>query len=258
MDDALFSPREVQFLNLPQVKAIVVTTGEAKLAFERLGVVRPIWVVPQGVSMEQIDSDRSRQIRMQLKEGRDAIVIGYHAPTLTLARDGPRRPRGGEDDLDFLFTAVNEARESEPRIKLWLFGEPSESVKQYAAEVPAAWIQLFGYIPHPDILNYISNVDIGVYPRTKPQSPARFNVKLAEFMACGVPVVSTKLEGSSVLGDIHCGILCDSRGDFSQALVELAQSPEKRGELGNAGLAYARQNLDWSALVPIYKRILSG
>ncbi len=32
--------------------------------------------------------------------------MGYHAPTLTMAEDGPRRARAGQDDLDFLFAIV--------------------------------------------------------------------------------------------------------------------------------------------------------
>src|SRR6266550_603353 len=49
IDDPVFSPVEVEALNLPQVKAIVVTTEKAKSIFQKLGVHRPIHVIPQGV-----------------------------------------------------------------------------------------------------------------------------------------------------------------------------------------------------------------
>ena len=149
------------------------------------------------------------------------------------------------------------ARRREPLIKLWLFGTCYESVKKYAAERPAGSIKLFGYVPLTDLLNYMSCVDIGVYPRTWIQPPARFNVKLAQFMACGVPVVSTDLDESFIVRETGCGIVCKSQEDFAEALVGLAQSAEKRAELGNAGRIYAKTHLDWSVLVPIYKSILT-
>jgi len=254
IDDPVFSPTEVQLLNLPQVKTIVVTTAKAKTMFEQLGVARPICVIPQGVSMEQFDPYKIQEIRAQFKGERD-VVTGYHAPTLTLSCDGPSRARGDQDDLDFLFAALEKAREVDPRIKLWLFGEPSEAVKQYAAEGGAGWIKLFGYLRLADLLNYISNLDIGVYPRTWSPPPGRFSIKIAQFMACGVPVVSTRADEAFIVQEAQCGIVCASQEYFSKALVELALAPERRTELGKAGQRYAMTNLNWAKLMQRYEQM---
>jgi glycosyltransferase involved in cell wall biosynthesis len=257
MDDPVFSPLEIGILKLPQVRAIVVTTEQAKRIYEENGVTCPIHVIPQGVGIEQFAPEKIDSIRTQFRKESD-IVVGYHAPTLTLRADGPRRPRDGQDDLDFLFSALEDARRTEPKIKLWLIGQSSDSVQKYVADGRSDWIKMFGYIPLSDILNYVSNFDIGVYPRTWKQPPARFNVKLAQFMACGVPVVSTNLDESFIIRETRSGIVCNSPEDFSEALVTLANSEEKRAELANAGRIYALKNLDWSALMPIYKEILMG
>ena len=252
-DDPVYSSTEVRLLNLPQVKAIIVTTEKAKAIFQQLSVVNPIYVIPQGVSIDQIDLHKMRQIRTRFRRDTE-IVVGYHAPTLTLSCDGPARARQGQDDLDFLFDAVKQAREMEPHITLWLFGEPSASVKKYT--IGKSWIKLFGYVPFSDILNYVSNFDIGVYPRTWSPPPGRFSVKIAQFMACRVPIVSTRVDEAFIVQKARCGVVCDSQEDFSRALVELAQSPERRIELGNAGRMYAEANLDWSILVRRYEKIL--
>jgi glycosyltransferase involved in cell wall biosynthesis len=257
MDDPVFTPIEFQILKLPQVKAIVVTTQQAKMIYQQNGISCPIHVIPQGVSVDQIDEQRIRDIGAEFK-GKQDLVVGYHAPTLTMACDGPRRARGGQDDLDFLFAAIEDARKMEPRINLWLIGEPSASVRQYVAEGRESWIKLFGYLPLSDILNYVANFDIGVYPRTWAQPPGRFNVKLAQFMACGVPVVSTSLDESFILKDTRSGVVCDSQRQFSQTLLQLALSAQTRDELGKAGRSYAKTNLDWSLLVPMYKEILAA
>ena len=255
IDDPVFSRAEVAALNLPQVKAIVVTTEQAKSIFEQMGVVRPIYVVPQGVSLGQTDPYEVQAIRTQFKRDGD-VVIGYHAPTLTLSCDGPHRERQGLDDLDFLFTAVEEARKSEPQIKLWLLGETSQSVKKFAAG--KSWIKLFGYIPFSDVLNYVWNFDVAVYPRTYTLPRGRFSIKIVHYMACGIPIISTNVDESFIVKEGSCGIICSSQEDFSKALVESVRSPESRVELGKAGRNYVETNLDWSVLVPRYRSILTG
>jgi glycosyltransferase involved in cell wall biosynthesis len=90
------------------------------------------------------------------------------------------------------------------------------------------------------------------WPRRSP--PARSRVK--KFMACGIPVVSRDLDESFILSEARCGIVCKTQRDFTQALVELTRNREKRASLGKAGRSYAETNLDWSVLVPIYKKVL--
>jgi glycosyltransferase involved in cell wall biosynthesis len=256
MDDPIFSPTEVEILKLPQVKAIVVTTEKAKTIYRQQGITCPIHVVPQGVSVAHTNSNKLARVGTALRN-EDDIVVGYHAPFLTLSADGPRRPRKGQDDLDFLFAAAEKARKRERRIKLWLFGETSESVKRHAAS-RTDWIKPFGYVPLENILGYLGDVDIGVYPRTWSPPPGRFSVKIAQFMASGIPVVSTSLDESFILSEAACGMVCASQEDFARALIELAQYKEKRAALGEAGRRYAEANLDWSVLVPHYRKILAG
>ena len=234
---------------------ILANCEKSKAIFEELGVKRPICVIPQGVSLEQIDINKVEEIRKRFKDERD-VVIGYPSPTLTLACDGPRRSRGDQDDLDFLFAALEKAREVDPRIKLWLFGQTSKTVKQYAAK--AGWIKLFGYIPFTDILNYISNLDIGVYPRTWTPPPGRSSVKISQFMGCGVPIVSTDVDEAFLIEEIGCGIVCNSQESFVKALIQLVRSPQQRAELGRSGKCYAMANLSWSRLLERYQTEVRG
>jgi len=255
IDDPVFSRAEVEALNLPQVKAIVVTTEKAKSIFEQMGVVHPIHVVPQGVPVGQTDPQKVAAVRSEFKNEND-VILGYHAPTLTMVADGSNRRRSDQDDLDFLFRAFDNARKSEPRLKLWLFGNPSAALKEHVDRGHQSSVKLFGYVPFSEMLNYLANVDIGVYPRTWIPPPARFSVKIAQFMGCGIPVVSRELDESFIISETRCGVVCKTQGDFTEALVELARNKEKRAALGEAGRSYAERNLDWSVLVPIYKEVL--
>src|SRR5262245_24689787 len=257
LDDPYFTAEEVKALNLPQVKAVVVTTARAKNIFREMGVTQPIYVIPQGVTVGQVDPAKRRDIRARFKRVGD-VIVGYHAPSLTMMADGSRRTRGDQDDLDFLFTALERARESEPRLKLWLFGDPSEALRTHVMNGRTSWVKLFGYVPFSEMLNYLSDLDIGVYPRTWSPPPGRFSVKIAQFMACGVPVVCTDLDEGSILHEASAGIICQSEEDFSRALIDLARSPDKREALGRAGKNYAETKLDWSVLTPVYMNLLTG
>lgn len=254
IDDPVFTDGEIEALNLPQVKAIVVTTEKARAVFHKRGVRRPIHVIPQGVSLGDTDATRVEDIREQFKQEGD-VVVGYHAPTLTLSSDGPHRMRCGVDDLDLLFHAIEAARMSEPRIQLWLVGEPSRCVRKFSAGKP--WLKLFGYVPFDDVLNYVANFDIAVYPRTYTLPPGRFAVKLAQYMACGIPIVATNRDESCIVKEVSCGMVCDSPNEFGNALVEAARSAEARRELGVRGRRYAEANLEWSALVRKYEELLN-
>jgi glycosyltransferase involved in cell wall biosynthesis len=255
IDDPLYSEAEVRALSLPQVKAVVVTTDRAKALFREKGVTTPIHVIPQGVAMAQVDLAKQREIRARC-ENSDDIIVGFHAPSLTLAADGAQRARGDQDDLDFLFHAVEQARRGEPRLRLWLFGHPSQSLKAHVLQGRHHWVKLFGYVELRQMLTYLSAVDIGVYPRTWSPPPGRFSVKIAQFMACGVPVVSTALDEGLILQEANSGVLCRSADEFAAALLELARSPGKRAELGRSGKDYAEANLDWSVLIPNYLKLL--
>jgi len=243
---------EIALLNLPQVQAIVVTNETAKETYRALGVNKPIFIIPCGVPL-QTDTQRVQRVRAEFRADGD-IVAGYHAPTLTLSRDGRRRFRQGMDDLDFLCATVEDARRVEPRITLWLVGRASASVKAYAAARP--WVRVIGYVPLAELLDYVACFDIGVYPRTGTLPPGRLSYKMAQYMACRVPIVSTAVAESFLVREAACGIICDSQPAFSEALVKLARSPAEAARFGMAGRAYAEHHFDWARLIPYYEQII--
>jgi len=252
-DDPLYTATEVRLFNLPQVRAIVVTTTKAKTLFEQLGVTKEIHVIPQGVPVDGINPQGVAHLREQFKRNGE-FVAGYHAPTLTLLSDGPKRARGGMDDLDLLLAAAEHARRKNPSIVLWLVGTPSDGLQQYADRKP--WIRLLGYVPVSGILDYVSAFDVGVYPRTWSPPPGRFSVKIAQFMACGLPIISTPVDESFIVTEAECGMVCKTSEDFGEGLVTLAGSAERRQALGHAARRYAEKHLDWSVLMRDYEALL--
>src|SRR5262245_57184783 len=74
VDDPVFDSAEIETLRLPQVKAIVVTTEQAKTLYRLRGITCPIHVIWPGVSIEQIESRRVEEINRNLKK-KSAIII---------------------------------------------------------------------------------------------------------------------------------------------------------------------------------------
>jgi glycosyltransferase involved in cell wall biosynthesis len=72
-----------------------------------------------------------------------------------------------------------------------------------------------------------------------------------EAMAMGLPVIATDWGGPADYLDESCGILVKPSSrealvdGFASAMQRLAQSPELRARLGDAGYKRAREHFDW-------------
>lgn len=88
-----------------------------------------------------------------------------------------------------------------------------------------------GEIPHPDLPAYYAGADVFCLPSHEES----FGMANVEAMACGLPVVTTDLEGiKSYLANGENGLLAqigDSR-DLADKLTMLLESPELRSRLG--------------------------
>tara|TARA_R110002110_G_scaffold91264_1_gene237385 strand:- start:41815 stop:43014 length:1200 start_codon:yes stop_codon:yes gene_type:complete len=86
---------------------------------------------------------------------------------------------------------------------------------------------------------------------------------ILEAMSCSLPVIATKVGGSpELVEDGTTGLLVPGNDAqaMCQAIVELAQSPEKRAAMGTAGRQKVENSFNWSRTVAgylgIYDRLL--
>jgi glycosyltransferase involved in cell wall biosynthesis len=249
-DDPKFTLEETRLLNASNVLAIVVTTEPIRQKLLQAGVQNPLVIIPQGVCLGDLDKTEVLSIHQHYRRP-DDIVVGYSAPALFRTTDyNSGNQRTQLDNLDYLLAVTEVAQTLVPSLKLWLFGKPSAAVVQYAKEHPG--VRLFGYIPHHQIVNYIQNLDIAAYPR-QVNLGERFIVKLGEYMACGVPIVSTNVAESFLVREAGAGLIASSEHEFVECVVRLARSPGLRRELGEAGHRFGAQH-DWDTLARRYER----
>jgi glycosyltransferase involved in cell wall biosynthesis len=250
-DDPVFTAERLALLNRPNVLVVVTTTDQLRDRFIREGLQKPCRVIPSGVYLSSLDQSRVKEVRATLGKRDGDIIIGFSVPYLYTDRDREvRSPEAKLRSISFLAAVMENVWNHNPQIFLWLMGKPSRSVRAYEQEHPQ--VRLLGYMPHLDVLNYYANFDIAVYPRLVDFS-GRHSIKLVEFMAAGVPVVSTAVAESFHITESRGGIIAESMEAFANQILRLAGDTQLRRSLGQAGQHYARQ-FDWDELAARYER----
>jgi glycosyltransferase involved in cell wall biosynthesis len=253
-DDPVFSAPEIAALNLPNVAAVVVTSDLVRRKMREAGVRASIEVVPQGVAAGRVDPQRVGAIRRKYSAAAEDVVVGLHQPHFEYASELPSGSVEQMYAVDLLMETMSLARGRNPRLVLWLVGEPSERVREVADRNP--WIRLPGYQPRSELMEYVSAFDIGVYPRTS-DLKGRSSIKLVEYMACGVPVVGFDVEEMRLASEAGAGIAVQGVSEFAEALTSLAEDPGRRKQMGERGKKTARL-YHWDSLSQTYRALLDG
>ncbi len=245
VDDPEFSDEQVALLNRPNVRAYVVTTDRARERFESLGVRTPGHVISQGVDFSGLTEAEREQIAEEHRRPGE-LVVGYVARWLLADPNGKgNHPLDGVAHLLELWDMI---RVRVPSARLWLVGAPDAAARKIAAERPE--ILLLGRIPQSKLPAYIANFDLALYPRRVDHAP--MPIKLAEYIALGVPTVSYDLELSQVLRDTGTGRLASNPDEFVAQVEGLARDGDVRARISAAGHALA-PSFDWDALAERYR-----
>lgn len=116
----------------------------------------------------------------------------------------------GSLDEWFDVAAVRAAAEANPQAQFVLLGRVEDGKVNVLQSVPN--IRLYGEVPYARLPTYMSEFDVGLIPfLVNPLTLATNPIKLYEYFACGMPVVSTALPEVASYG----------------SLVYIASSPEQ-------------------------------
>jgi glycosyltransferase involved in cell wall biosynthesis len=115
-------------------------------------------------------------------------------------------------------------------------------------------VLLFGKLSedYKDVLLRIA--DVAINPIL---SGSGSNLKLAEYFANKIPVVTTSIgaRGYSIEDSRHA-IICDKR-DFSDKILELLNNKELRAILIENAFSYVKKDLDWQVLAKQFQHVLT-
>jgi glycosyltransferase involved in cell wall biosynthesis len=250
IDDPKLNTNIVSRLNHPRVVAVVTTTSLLRSTLVEGGLKTPCFVIPSGVDLKKIDSTESQRLMSMYPRESGTIRLGYALPRYYLDEEIPEQNRELKlRSIGWLLEVMQAVWNSRPEIELWLLGKPSREAKRVCSS--EGRIKMLGYIPYEQILAYYSLFDIALYPRTV-DFQGRHSIKLIEFMACGLPIVSTGVSESFHVARAEAGLICDSEEAFVEAILTLAGNITLRKTFGEKGRRYA-QGFDWDRLARRYE-----
>jgi phosphatidyl-myo-inositol alpha-mannosyltransferase len=199
-------------------------------------------IVPNGIDVD--DFRRARPRPRALIGGRRSVVCV-----------GRLEPRKG---VDTLVRAMALVRETAPDVLLVIVGDGSERAALAALAGNTDTVQFAGEVADAELAAYVQAADVVCSPALGGES---FGIVLLEAMACGKPIVASRIEGYEALVGSTGGARLVPPGDvtaLARELTSLLMSPDERRHLGQAGAVAARA-YDWTVigrrLEDIYRRV---
>ena len=169
---------------------------------------------------------------------------------------GRLEPRKG---VETLIGAMTSVQKSAPDVTLVIVGDGSERASLTAQAGSNCAVYFAGRVADAELAAYVQAADVVCSPALGGES---FGIVLLEAMACGKPIVASRIEGYEALVDkAGCARLA-APGDadaLARELTALLASPDAQRRLGGAGAAAALE-YDWPAIAlrldAVYRRVV--
>jgi glycosyltransferase involved in cell wall biosynthesis len=168
------------------------------------------------------------------------------------------------EGLDFLVDAVMQLLAKRSDVKLLLVGE-GEVEAPLKARIPATLreqIIFAGKVPHAQVKNYYSVMDVLVYPRVSSRlTELTTPLKPLEAMAMERVVVGSNIGGMRELfRDNETGftVAPESVDDLARCLTRLVDDGPLRQRIGKQARTFTVRERDWERIVERYLDIYGG
>jgi len=222
--------------NILGSKALVtINEGLRQLA---AGYGGDIYVVPNGVDCDRFAPSRNPQLRSELGLG-DAFVLGFEGALREWV------------DFSAVFGAMRILEHRGIRAKLLIIGQDYTEGRLLREAVrfgQKSNLVNVGAVRYSDVPRYVTCMDVGLVPFVRnPVADRSLPLKLLEYMACGVPVVSTELGGVKEFAGSLVQY-ADNAHELAQALVRVAQQDPTVLEATKQAARLVRDKYDWKIL----------
>jgi phosphatidylinositol alpha-mannosyltransferase len=184
-------------------------------------------IIPNGIDTERFSLGTKRP---DLDDGKlNILFVGR-----------PEKRKG----LDVLLRAYAMVKTEMPESRLIVVGAGVKGGNKYKTlsdELDIKDIIYTGFVPNSELPSYYRSADIFCAPAINGES---FGIILLEAMACGVPVIASKVPGyASVLSHEKEGLLVEpgDKDSLARAILELARDGLLRAEMGKNGLVKAEK-----------------
>lgn len=205
---------------------------------------RLLWI-PSGADTAVFRPLPQAECRRALGLPEEAVVVGFAGFQLW--------------DLQLLVEAFGRTAQEIPRARLLLIG-PADSAS--IPETLRGRVHCTGPLAYDAMPGALNCADVLALPlRDNNANRGRFPGKLAEYLACGRPVVTQDVgDTGAVIRESGGGVItAGDAGAFAAGIAELLCSDARRAALGAAARDYAASRLEWGllteTLLDFYERI---
>jgi glycosyltransferase involved in cell wall biosynthesis len=203
---------------------------------------RKIEVISNGVNIEIF---RPMDDEALLAHWRRKCNIGKEMSTVTFI--GNLAPWQG---LEFLIEVAPKLLSQVRKIKFMIIGSGvlKEELEEEVRGLGLSDYFLFtGMVNYEEIPFYINISDVCVVLKRRLRS-GYSPLKLYEYMACGKPVVASRVEGLEFIEAEGIGWLVEpgDTGGLENALLKLLTDPQKRVQMGRKGFQLASSRFTWN------------
>jgi len=206
---------------------------------ERLGA-KNIAVLPNGINSRLFKPMDKEKIRRKYSlSPKEKIVV-------SVARLAPVK------GVDCLIRAIGLLVENISALRLIVIGDGKQrmELEQLIDQLHLNnKVQLLGFIPHEQILEYLNMADVFVLPSRH----EGLGIALIEAMACGIPVIGSNVDGIvDLIEHEKNGILFppNDEKELARALDKLLQDENLRRAFIEEGLEKVKENFLWSSILP--------
>lgn len=166
-----------------------------------------------------------------------------------------------DDIITLLVEPLTELAKRYP-IKICIVGACKvEKLSTTFQKIPNLAVEIFDSINWSNssiVASHIHQFDIGLYPLIENQfNHYKCGFKALEYMACGLPVVSSKVAiNMEIVRHGMTGYLAENCSEWIQYLDTLIASENKRIEMGNSGRALVEKDYSIGPVAEIIDRII--
>jgi glycosyltransferase involved in cell wall biosynthesis len=192
-------------------------------------------VVPNGVFTEKIkpvnnEEKKKSKKQLVLEENMISIFIGSnYAPNI--------------EACEFI---IKELAQNFQEMTFIIAGGVGEGVNKQAL-IGINNVRITGFLTEQEKLLYLTASDIAINPM---MSGSGTNIKMFDYMAAGLPIITTDIGSRGITETDYAGIILRDRGRFLSSLRELMGNLHKVQHLGKANRDLVEQNYSWEKISP--------
>jgi colanic acid biosynthesis glycosyl transferase WcaI len=230
---------------LNRADSVVVLSAEMGRQVERLGVTRPIVVLPiwvDPVAVRPLADDPGRP------------------PTLLYSGN-----LGRKQGLPIVLNLAAEVARRRPDVRVLVRGAgyQADSLMAEARARNLSNVEFSPLVPKDKLSEGLAEGDVHLVPQDPSAADFALPSKVYSIMAAGRPMVATARPGSSLwrLAEETSALVCvapEDTGAFASTALDLLADTERRRALGAAGRRYAEQVAARDVVLAAYLRLLAG